>query len=127
MSYEGWISLTVQSVTGLEICLKLILKLKLKPSLLASLILQIRIFFAMFHIWGEGCFTDRIDDPTLDDFQVGEFDRFSGKKNFAYHFNITGLYLLQIKQHIKNYCKKISYSCKNVLLSHCFVQQGYYR
>ena len=50
MSYEGWISLTVQSVTGLEICLKLILKLKLKHSLLASLKLQIQIFFAMFHI-----------------------------------------------------------------------------
>ena len=36
-------------------------------------------FEAMYYILGESCFTGILDDLVLDDFQVGEFDRFLGK------------------------------------------------
>ena len=52
-------------------------------------------FKSVYCISGENCFTALLDDPALDDFNVGEFDRFSGEitflirqilNNFLYQF-----------------------------------------
>ena len=36
----------------------------------------------MYYILEEGCFTGILEDLVLDDFNIGEFDRFSGKYTY---------------------------------------------
>ena len=39
-------------------------------------------FKTMYYILEEGCFTGILDDLVLDESNIGEFDRFSGKNTY---------------------------------------------